>query len=144
MQLGARPVTYVVFIGMGLVCIPLAAPRGSLGFDLGPGVFTFFVVLLGVGMGIGKASVYKYIPEYSPPDVGVVGGLVGTVGALGGFALPIAFGYLDQLSGTPQSCFVVMLALVAFSFAWLHVVVRGLRNEPAGKPSFSTHTGLAS
>ena len=71
-RFGARPVTYGVFVGMGLVCIPLAAPRGSLGFDLRPGVFTFFVVLLGMG----KTSVYKYIPEYFPRDVGVVGGLV--------------------------------------------------------------------
>lgn len=128
-RFGARPVTYGVFVGMALECLPLAAPRGSLGFDLGPGLFTFFVVMLGVGMGIGKASVYKYIPEYFPRDVGVVGGLVGTLGALGGFFLPLAFGYLDQLTGTPQSCFVIMLALVVVSFAWLHIVVRGLRRR---------------
>ena len=125
-RFGARPVTYGVFVGMALVCVPLAAPRGSLGVELGPALFTFFVVLLGVGMGIGKASVYKYIPEYFPKDVGVVGGLVGTLGALGGFFLPLIFGYLDQLTGTPQSCFVVMLGLVLISFGWLHLVVRGL------------------
>ncbi|MEZ5163426.1 MAG: hypothetical protein R2688_06685 [Fimbriimonadaceae bacterium] len=28
-------------------------------------------------MGIGKAAVYKHIPDYFPNDIGVVGGLVG-------------------------------------------------------------------
>lgn len=122
---GARPVTYAVFIAMALVCVPLALPHSFI--NLGPAAFTFLTVALGVGMGIGKASVYKYIPEYFPRDVGAVGGLVGTLGALGGFVLPLAFGYLDQLTHTPQSCFVVMLALVLVSFAWLHIVVRGLQ-----------------
>ncbi|MFQ5420477.1 MAG: nitrate/nitrite transporter, partial [Anaerolineae bacterium] len=55
-------------------------------------VFTVFVFLIGISMGIGKAAVYKYIPEYFPNEVGVVGGIVGVVGGLGGFILPIMFG----------------------------------------------------
>src|SRR5205085_5149500 len=34
------------------------------------GSFVFLVEVLAVGMGIGKASVYKYIPEYFSRDVG--------------------------------------------------------------------------
>jgi NNP family nitrate/nitrite transporter-like MFS transporter len=41
--------------------------------------------VLACAMGIGKASVYKYIPGYFPNDVGAVGGVVGMLGALGGF-----------------------------------------------------------
>ena len=37
---------------------------------------TVLMVLVGVAMGIGKASVYKYVPNYYPRDVGAVGGLV--------------------------------------------------------------------
>ena len=48
-------------------------------------------------MGIGKAAVYKHIPEYFPHDVGAVGGLVGMLGALGGFLLPPLFVAVDQL-----------------------------------------------
>ena len=47
-------------------------------------------------MGIGKASVYKYVPNYFPKDVGAVGGLVGMLGALGGFVLPPVFGVLGR------------------------------------------------
>ncbi len=126
---GARPVTYVVFLAMLLACIPLGAPDGALGFHVGPGLFFFFVEVLAVGMGIGKASVYRYIPDYFPRDVGAVGGLVGTLGALGGFVLPLAFGALDQMTGRPQSCFWVMGLLVASSFAWLHLVVLGIKRR---------------
>ncbi|HVH42999.1 MAG TPA: nitrate/nitrite transporter [Labilithrix sp.] len=125
---GARPVTYAVFGAMLAACVPLGLAKQSAGIDL----WTFFtlVELLGVSMGIGKASVYKYIPEYFPRDVGLVGGLVGTLGALGGFFLPLAFGYVEAWSRRPESCFWVLFVLVASSLAWLHravIVIR--RNE---------------
>jgi NNP family nitrate/nitrite transporter-like MFS transporter len=78
-------------------------------------------------MGLGKASVYKYIPEYFPADVGAAGGLVGTLGALGGFVLPLAFGYLETSTKRPESCFQVMLFLIVACLVWLHAVVSGLR-----------------
>jgi NNP family nitrate/nitrite transporter-like MFS transporter len=127
-RFGARPVTYVVFAIMLLACVPLAAPAGWFP-SIGLGGFVFLVEVLAVGMGIGKASVYKYIPEYFPRDVGAVGGLVGTLGALGGFFLPLAFGYLQEATGQPRSCFWIMLALIAWSFAWLHLVVAGIKRR---------------
>ena len=50
-------------------------------------VFTALVFIIGIMMGIGKAAVYKHIPEYFPRDIGVVGGIVGVLGGLGGFIL---------------------------------------------------------
>ena len=128
-RFGARRVTYVVFATMLLACVPLAAPSGMLGFRPGLGGFFACVEVLAIGMGIGKASVYKYIPEYFPHDVGAVGGLVGTLGALGGFLMPLGFGYLERATGQPESCFWIMLALVAWSFAWLHLVVTALKRR---------------
>ena len=55
--------------------------------------FVILTILLGCAMGIGKAAVYKHIPEYFPTHVGAVGGLVGMLGALGGFFLLPIFGY---------------------------------------------------
>jgi MFS transporter, NNP family, nitrate/nitrite transporter len=128
-RFGARRVTYLVFAGMLLACLPLALSGGVLGVRLG--LLPFFVCLevVAIGMGIGKASVYKYIPDYFPRDVGAVGGLVGTLGALGGFVLPLAFGYLEQWTGRPEACFVTMFALVASSFLWLRFVVATLKRE---------------
>jgi NNP family nitrate/nitrite transporter-like MFS transporter len=126
---GARPVTYAVFVAMLLACVPLAAPDGSLGFHVGLGPFVLLIEVLGIGMGLGKASVYKYIADYFPNEVGAAGGLVGTLGALGGFVLPLAFGYLDKSTGRPESCFWIMGFLILACLVWLHTVVSGLRRR---------------
>jgi NNP family nitrate/nitrite transporter-like MFS transporter len=124
---GARPVTYAVFVAMLLACIPLAAPHGSLGFEVRLPQFILLIEVLGIGMGLGKASVYKYIADYFPNEVGAAGGLVGTLGALGGFFLPLGFGYLEKATAHPESCFWVMLSLVAACLLWLHAIVSGMR-----------------
>ncbi|MBA3846350.1 MAG: NarK/NasA family nitrate transporter [Planctomycetes bacterium] len=130
---GARPVTYGVFALMLLATLPLAAPALGLGAQPGVGAFTALMIALGVGMGVGKASVFKYIADYFPADVGAVGGLVGTLGALGGFALPLAFGYLKRGTGEPAMMFLVLAALTVVTLAWLHVVVVGMRRaKPSG------------
>ena len=128
-RFGARPVTYAVFIAMLLACVPLAAPDGALGFHVGLAQFVLLIEVLGIGMGLGKASVYKYIAEYFPNEVGAAGGLVGTLGALGGFFLPLGFGYLDKSSGRPESCFWIMGALVLACLVWLHTVVSSIRRR---------------
>jgi NNP family nitrate/nitrite transporter-like MFS transporter len=122
-RFGARPVTYAVFIAMLLACVPLA------GSHVGLGTFILLIEVLGIGMGLGKASVYKYIADYFPTEVGAAGGLVGTLGALGGFVLPLAFGYLDKSSGRAESCFWVMSALILACLIWLHTVVSGIRRR---------------
>jgi len=130
-RFGARPVTYGVFIAMLLACVPLAAPGGALGFHVGLAQFVVFIEVIGIGMGLGKASVYKYIADYFPTEVGAAGGLVGTLGALGGFLLPLGFGYLAKSSARPESCFWIMGALILASLVWLHTVVSGLRRRDA-------------
>ena len=69
------------------------------------------MLVLGTIWGIGKAAVYKLIPDYFPEEVGVVGGMVGVLGGLGGFVCPIVFGYLLEWTGLWTSCWMFMLAL---------------------------------
>jgi NNP family nitrate/nitrite transporter-like MFS transporter len=83
--------------------------------------------IVGVGMGIAKASVFKYVPNYFPNDVGAVGGLVGMLGALGGFLLPKLFGILGRATGVPQAAFVALLAITLGSLVWLHLVVMRIK-----------------
>jgi NNP family nitrate/nitrite transporter-like MFS transporter len=87
-------------------------------------IFAFLAVLLGAIWGIGKAAVYKYIPEYFPEGVGVVGGMVGVLGGLGGFVCPIIFGYLLEWTGLWTSCWMFMLVISVISLVWMHSVVR--------------------
>lgn len=74
-------------------------------------------------MGIGKAAVYKHIPEYFPKDVGAVGGLVGMLGGLGGFVLPPLFAYTTALFGFPQTTFLVVFVITAIALLWMHLVI---------------------
>lgn len=87
-------------------------------------VFTVLSLILGAVMGIGKAAVYKHIPDYFPQDVGVVGGIVGVLGGLGGFVCPVIFGYLLKETGLWTSCWMFFFVLVLVCLTWMHVVIR--------------------
>lgn len=158
-RFGARRVMYGVFAVMTLSLIMLSAPSGHIvlyvpekfaaggtkdvmHFQLGPGPFTFFVFTLGVGMGIGKAAVYKHIPEYFPRDVGAVGGLVGAIGALGGFFLPPLFAYSYNAAAIPQSTFFILLVITVGSFLWMHLTILGMLKKatPALEHRFDHHS----
>jgi NNP family nitrate/nitrite transporter-like MFS transporter len=101
----------------------LARGTTELRFEPGIVVFTFLVFVVGIAMGIGKAAVYKYIPDYFPGQVGVVGGLVGVIGGLGGFVCPVLFGYLLRETGLWSSAWLFLFLLSGACLCWLHVVV---------------------
>lgn len=49
-------------------------------------------LLIGLGMGLANAAVFKMVPKYAPYAVGGASGLVGGLGALGGFVIPPILG----------------------------------------------------
>ncbi|MGE0000617.1 MAG: MFS transporter, partial [Fimbriimonadaceae bacterium] len=86
-------------------------------------VFTILLFAAGIMMGVGKAAVYKHIPEYFPNDIGAVGGLVGVIGGLGGFVCPIMFGYMLKGTGLWTTCWVFLAALSVVCLVWMHIVI---------------------
>ena len=136
-HLGARRVLYWSFgtmlVATGILMMPyghvvIAGSKGAPESEIlpwHPGVllFTVLVFLLGVAMGVGKAAIYKHIPEYFPNDVGAVGGLVGMLGALGGFFLPPLFAYTSAWTSAPQSTFGVLFVVTLVAAIWMHVTV---------------------
>ena len=122
-KFGARGVMAAVFWGMLVSGALLALPLG-----LGVWAFTAALFVLGVGMGVGKASVYKMIPEHFPREVGAVGGLVGLLGALGGVLLPIAW------VAIPGSTFAALLVLTGLSALWFYADAIRSR-APAASPT---------
>ena len=149
-RFGARRVMYwtfgVMLLVTGILMMPnghivIAHPDGStsehLAYSIGLVPFTMLVFVLGCMMGIGKAAVYKHIPEYFPDRVGSVGGLVGMLGGLGGFFLPPLFAYTKAWSGFPSSTFFVLFVLTATCALWMHwTVVRMLHAE---SPQLARH-----
>ena len=94
-------------------------------------IFTLLVFVVGIVMGIGKAAVYRHIPDYFPEDVGVVGGMVGVLGGLGGFFCPIIFGYLLSYTGLWTTSWMFFLGLTAVRLLWMHLVIRRMMKEKA-------------
>jgi NNP family nitrate/nitrite transporter-like MFS transporter len=92
-------------------------------------IFAVLIILLGSIWGIGKAAVYKLIPDYFPEEVGVVGGMVGVLGGLGGFFCPIIFGYLLEWTGLWTSCWIFMFGLSLVCLIWLHLTTQKLMKE---------------
>ncbi|MCC7490912.1 MAG: NarK/NasA family nitrate transporter [Fimbriimonadaceae bacterium] len=128
----------------------LAAGVTRLHFPASIILFTLLVFIVGVAMGIGKAAVYRHIPDYFPHEVGVVGGIVGVIGGLGGWAGPFIFGWLLEHTGLWTSCWVLFSGLTAACLVWMHLVItRMLRREAphvaehidAGGPSAAPEGG---
>lgn len=128
-RIGTRAVSQASLIALIAALVVLAIPSGtyvldgpgggSLAWRPGPGLFALLMGVVGVAMGIGKASAFKAVADEFPRDIGAVGGLVGMLGALGGFLLPLLFGAVGRKVGVPQAAFLVPLALATISLAWL-------------------------
>lgn len=134
-RFGARRVMYATFTLMLAVLFFLSLPSGhlvvqtvdgsatALPFTMPLASFASLVFVLGCAMGVGKAAVYKHIPDYFPADVGSVGGLVGMLGGLGGFILPPVFAYTVALTGLPTSTFAILFLVTAACAVWMHFTV---------------------
>lgn len=146
---GARRAMYWTFGVMMASTLVLSMPNGHivvqtrdgavdvLPYSIGIVPFAIVVFILGCAMGIGKAAVFKHIPEYFPHDVGAVGGLVGMLGGLGGFFLPPLFAYSQRWTGLPSSTFAVLFVLTVICSLWMHWTVVHMLHEKS--PELATH-----
>lgn len=92
-------------------------------------IFSLFVLIVGIAMGIGSGAIYKHIPSYFPENVGVVGGLVGVLGGLGGFFGPIIFGCLLDITGIWTTCWLFLLLIALACLLWMHTAIRRSRKR---------------
>jgi NNP family nitrate/nitrite transporter-like MFS transporter len=84
-------------------------------------VFTALLFVMGVAFAFGKASVFKYISNEYPDNMGVISGIVGLAGGLGGFVLPIMFGALVDITGIRSSAFMLLYGVVWVSLIWMYL-----------------------
>ena len=130
-RFGAHTVTWWV-LWVALVCLFfLSYPKtefiihtinGPTSFHLGldSTLFTVLMFTMGVAFAIGKASVFKYISDDYPQQIGVISGVVGLAGGLGGFILPILFGALLDVTGVRTSAFMLLFGIVWVSLMWMY------------------------
>jgi MFS transporter, NNP family, nitrate/nitrite transporter len=70
--------------------------------------------LLVAGMacfGVGNGSVFQLVPQRFSAQIGIATGMVGAIGGLGGFFLPILLGSVKESSGSFAAGFVVLAVL---------------------------------
>lgn len=127
---GAHTVTWWVmwtsWICLGLLSIPqtavtfntIAGPQ-TIHIGLNWWVFTALLFVVGLAWGFGKASVFKHISDEYPHNIGVISGIVGLIGGLGGFLLPIKFGALVDLTGVRSSAFMLLFGITTVSVVWM-------------------------
>ncbi|MBY3154381.1 NarK/NasA family nitrate transporter [Rhizobium leguminosarum] len=140
---GARSVMYTMFAISAVATLILSLPAADASgtgpaFGITPVIFIVVIFVLGFFMSLGKAAVYKHIPAYYPENVGAVGGVVGMMGGLGGFILPIAFGLLKDMTGLWSSCFLLLFAIVVISLIWMHLSVKQLSRQGHSAPVAAT------
>ncbi len=119
----------------------LAKGVTQIKFSANMWVYVILVVLIGISWGIGKAAVYKHIPEYFPNEVGVVGGMVGLIGGLGGFFGPIIFSYLLNFTGLWTSSWLFIFIISTICLIWMHnTIINILRKKAPGFTRDIEHT----
>jgi MFS transporter, NNP family, nitrate/nitrite transporter len=103
--------------------------NGNASFEIAVGMtlFTLLVFVVAIANGIGTASVYRSLADYYPENMGSVGGLVGVIGGLGGFTLPIVFGIAADVTNVRSSAFMVMYAVLAGVMIWTWFAARNER-----------------
>ena len=128
---GAHSVTWWVLWVSWICLFVLSYPQtqftvvtinGEQTFHIGLNVYAFtgLMFVLGIAWAFGKASVFKYISNDYPANIGTISGIVGLAGGLGGFVLPILFGVLLDLTGIRSSAFMLMYGVVWVSLIWMY------------------------
>ncbi|NNU43472.1 MFS transporter [Ramlibacter montanisoli] len=141
-------VMWVSWICLFLLSYPQAdftivTVNGPKTFHVGLNVYTFtaLMFILGIAWAFGKASVFKYISDDFPKNIGAISGIVGLAGGLGGFLLPIMFGALMDLTGIRSSAFMLMYGVVWVSLIWMYYTevrkTQVMGSHAAASPSFT-------
>lgn len=87
-------------------------------------------LLMGTGMGLANAAVFKLVPKYVPEAVGGAAGWIGGLGAFGGFSIPPALGWAANALGEKGYArgFLVFVALALLSAVFSFALRRNLEN----------------
>ncbi|MBA5876109.1 MAG: MFS transporter [Nitrospira sp. CR1.2] len=100
---GGVPVLAGVLVALALI----TALAGSL--PALPVALVLLVVTTAV-MGFGNGVIFQIVSDWFPKEIGLASGLVGAAGGIGGFLVPIGFGFLREGTGTFVFGFVSLAA----------------------------------
>lgn len=115
----------LIIMLLGAVCMSIASsvPIAVIG-----------ILLLGIGMGVSNAAVFKILPREVPQAIGGAAGCVGGIGAFGGFVLPpLMATFIDKtgrnLSGFSKG-FSIFIVLTLVSILILGLLKMNTKSSP--------------
>jgi NNP family nitrate/nitrite transporter-like MFS transporter len=128
-RFGAHSVTWWVLWAAWICLFVLSYPKfdltvytvnGPETFNVlvAPWIFTPLLFVMGIAFAFGMASTFKYVGDDFPANMGIVSGIVGLAGGLGGFLLPIMFGWLVDLLGVRSTCFMLL-----YGVSWVSLIL---------------------
>ena len=143
-KFGAYKVTWAVMWVCWVCFFLLSYPQTELAIQTKTGVmnlhiglsvtvFTILMFTVGVATAVGKASVFKFVADDYPHNIGAVSGIFGLAGCMGGFLLPIMFGALEDFTGVRSTSFMLLYGTVCVSLIWMHFSFKAKRNSDAAK-----------
>jgi NNP family nitrate/nitrite transporter-like MFS transporter len=117
--LGGEVIVLASYLMVALGAALMVLATGSVGIAITG------QMILALGMGFANAAVFKLVPKYSPKAVGGAAGIVGGLGAFGGFVIPPLMGFFVKVNGTAGYAqgfmvFLVLGVLSLFLFGVLH------------------------
>ena len=119
-KLGGLLVAQVAFLVVAAGALTLIAGQRSF--------HTAFLgqMLLALGMGVANAAVFKLVPKFTPKAVGGAAGIIGGLGAFGGFVLPPVMGLFVRMQGESGYVqgFYVFLGLAASAMILFAILKR--------------------
>jgi NNP family nitrate/nitrite transporter-like MFS transporter len=119
-RLGGLRVAQASFLVVAAGALVLVAGQGSFAAAFGG------QMLLALGMGVANAAVFKLVPKFTPKAVGGAAGIIGGLGAFGGFVLPPVLGLFVRVQGESGYVqgFYVFLGLAASAMILFAILKR--------------------
>ncbi len=74
-------------------------------------------------LGLGNGAIFQLVPQCFRKEIGVATGVVGAIGGVGGFLLPILLGNIKQTSGSFGMGFVILAVAALIALVALRVLV---------------------
>jgi MFS transporter, NNP family, nitrate/nitrite transporter len=85
-------------------------------------VIAVLIVAVVACLGMGNGAVFQIVPQHFQKEIGVATGLVGALGGIGGFLVPILLGSVKQISGTYAWGLGILALLAVGAFILIRVL----------------------
>jgi MFS transporter, NNP family, nitrate/nitrite transporter len=116
-KVGGTRLLSILLVGIGVV-YALAAQLPIIGWMI-------FLLIAGMAcLGMGNGAVFQLVPQRFQREIGVATGVVGAIGGLGGFLLPILLGNMKQSTGSFGLGFALLAAAAFGAVLLLQLLVR--------------------